>query len=128
VKHRETHVVSLGVFEKLVRAAGGHETQAKKKPFTYRGMLFFPGMSGLYQVTAAELVPLEQYRGKTFEDQFGSFSRPGFVKQLGSKRFVFADFHRFVLEGTHLAGPEVEIEVETRPAVQGSQSLLFAER
>ncbi len=125
MRYEATHVVGPVVFEKLVRAAGGHETQAKKKPFSYQGVLFYPPMSGLYQVTAAELVPFEQYRGKTFEDQFGSFSRPGFVKKLGSQRFVFADFHRFGLEGTHLAGPEAE--AEARPDVQGSQSLLFAE-
>jgi len=123
MKYEATHVIDSRTFEKLVRVAGGREEQWQKRPFSYQGALFYPGMIGLYQITAAELVPAEQYRGKTFDDQFGSFSKPGFTKRLGQRSYVFAGFHRFVLEGTHLSA----LEPEARAASGGSQASLFAE-
>lgn len=119
------HVVTQREFEQILRASG--REGGEKRPFSFRGMTFYPGMAGLYQVTAAELVPAESYRGRVFDDPFGSFSKPGFLKKIGGRRFVFAGFHHFVLEGTHLAVSAHEASAPAGQESFGSQVSLFAE-
>ena len=73
--------------------------ESKRKIFTHGGSTYWPVFSLLYAVDAVEIVPLAGWKEPTHKAAPNGF-RPGFVKKIGGRKYVFVRRAQFIQRGS----------------------------
>ncbi len=80
----------------------GQLDENKRKVFKYKGKSYWPLYSLLYVLDTVEVVPLGSWDGPTNQEKQGSLLRPGYVKTIKRRKYVYVQRTQFIQRGSPL--------------------------